>query len=77
MKIKFLVDYRGKLTGEKYYTAGTEVEDGLNVRGQALVDAGRAEVVVPKPPPKPQRATPKTVPVPVKPKRARKPRAKK
>lgn len=42
MKIRFLQDYRGKLTGEFFYVAGTEID---LPNGQALVDAGRAEPV--------------------------------
>lgn len=40
--VKFLQDYRGELTGEQYYTAGTVAAfpDG---QAAALVAAGRAE----------------------------------
>ncbi len=39
--VRFLQDYRGELTGEQYYTAGTVAAfpDG---QAAALVDAGRA-----------------------------------
>ncbi len=46
MKIRFIVDYRGLLTGERYYRAG-DVADLDNAT--ALVDEGRAEYVQPDP----------------------------
>lgn len=53
MKVKFLQDYRGKLTKEQYFTKGQEVEfeDGV---ATALIDAGRAEEVKAKPPKPPK-----------------------
>lgn len=44
MKIKLLADYRGVLTGEEYYTAGTYAVPGEMPEGHAaaLVAAGRA-----------------------------------
>jgi hypothetical protein len=41
----FAQDYRGKLTAEQYYTAGTRVEFPAE-QARALVDAGRAKFVV-------------------------------
>jgi hypothetical protein len=40
MRVRFLSDYRGKLTGEQFYQAGDEAD--LET-GPALVAAGRAE----------------------------------
>lgn len=56
MKIRFLVDYRGVLTGEEYFLAGA-VADGLE-NAEALVAEGRAEVVEspPEPAPTPRRS---------------------
>lgn len=52
MTVKFLVDYRGKLTNEQYYLAGTVAEFDKETAA-ALVEAGRAELVEPdKPTPK-------------------------
>ena len=49
MRVQFLVDYRGKLTRENYYTAGTVVEFEP-ATAQALIDEGRAvRVVLPSP----------------------------
>jgi len=42
MKIRFLQDFRGKLTGEKFYPAGSVVE---LENSKQLVAAGRAEFV--------------------------------
>lgn len=42
MNVRFLVDYRGKLTDEQFFEAGS-VADLPN--GDALVEAGRAEPV--------------------------------
>ena len=42
MKVRFLVDYRGILTGEKYYLAGRVVEDS-ECQAAELVAEGRAE----------------------------------
>lgn len=47
MRVQFLVDYRGKLTREDYYTAGMVVEFDA-ATAQALIDEGRA-VAVPAP----------------------------
>ena len=41
MRVYFLVDYRGKLTQENYYTAGAVVEFEP-ATAQALIDEGRA-----------------------------------
>ena len=41
-KIRFIVDYRGALTGEQYFTAGTEMS---HASAAALVADGRAEFV--------------------------------
>lgn len=61
MKIQFVVDYRGVLTGERFFEAGSVVELAT---GQALIDAGRA-VAYQEPEPEP-----------VKPKRTRTRKAK-
>ena len=50
MRVQFLVDYRGKLTRENYYTAGTVVEFDA-ATAQALIDEGRATEVSPTPAP--------------------------
>ena len=42
MTIRFLVDYRGVLTGEKYYLSGAVVEDS-ECQATELVAEGRAE----------------------------------
>jgi len=42
MRIRFLRDYRGKLSNEVFYEAGEEVDLPA---GQKLVDARRAEPV--------------------------------
>jgi hypothetical protein len=44
MTIRFLVNYRGVLTGEKYYLAGAVVEDS-ELHATELVAEGRAEFV--------------------------------
>lgn len=52
MKVRFLVDFRGKLTKEQFYLAGSEVEFPADVATR-LVDEGRAEYVAevaPEPP---------------------------
>jgi hypothetical protein len=41
MRVQFLVDYRGKLTREDYYTAGAVAEFEPAI-AQALIDEGRA-----------------------------------
>lgn len=46
MNVRFLVDYRGKLTDEVFFTAGSEAD---LPNGDALVAAGRAEAVEPEP----------------------------
>lgn len=43
-KVRFLVDFRGKLTNEVYYLAGSTVEFSSGVAGQ-LVSEGRAVYV--------------------------------
>lgn len=43
-KVRFLVDFRGKLTNEVYYLAGSTVEFSSGVAGQ-LVAEGRAVYV--------------------------------
>lgn len=47
-KIKFLVDYQGVLTYERFYSAGC-VEEFDGVNADALVSAGRAEYVIDEP----------------------------
>jgi len=42
--IRFLQDYRGVLTDEKFYRRGA-IESVTNEKGNALIDAGRAELV--------------------------------
>jgi hypothetical protein len=42
MRIKFITDYRGVLTGERYYQAG-EMGDFESPAAARLVNAGRAE----------------------------------
>lgn len=42
VKVKFLVDFRGKLTKEQFYTAGTVAEFDVAI-AQQLFDGGRAE----------------------------------
>lgn len=58
MRVQFLVDYRGKLTQENYYTAGMVVEFDAGT-AQALVDEGRAVPVVHEPAPEITPALPK------------------
>ena len=50
MRVCFLVDYRGRLTRENYYTAGAVVEFD-DATAQALIDEGRAVAVAPEPTP--------------------------
>jgi len=53
MQVQFLVDFRGKLTREDFYTAGAVVEFDP-ATAQALIDEGRAvRVVLPSPEPAP------------------------
>ena len=49
MRVQFLVDFRGKLTGEIFYQAG-ETAEFAPAAAQALIDEGRA-VLVPEPTP--------------------------
>lgn len=51
MKIKFIVDFRGRETNEQFYQSGQEVdlEDSIANR---LVQDGRAEVIETKEEPK-------------------------
>ena len=42
MKVRFLADYRGILTGEEYFLSGAVVD---LERGEELVQAGRATPV--------------------------------
>ena len=61
MQVQFLVDFRGKLTGEIFYRAG-ETAEFAPATAQALIDEGRA-VLVPD-------VTPEIAPAqPAKPKR--------
>ena len=50
MKVKFLVGYRGWITGERHYPPGTvcELDEDAAVR---LIDEGRAELYQEKPGP--------------------------
>lgn len=47
MNITFLQDYRGVLTSERYFTAGTvldtSIKENKGIDGEALVKAGRAK----------------------------------
>ena len=47
MKIKFLQDYRGVLTGERFFEAGAVVdldeEDNKGIDGKKLIKDGRAK----------------------------------
>ena len=49
MRVQFLVDFRGKLTGEIFYRVG-ETAEFSPATAQALIDEGRA-VLVPEPTP--------------------------
>jgi len=60
MRVCFLVDYRGKLTGENYYTAGAVVAFEPAI-AQALIAEGRA-VAVADPTPEITPALPKPAP---------------
>jgi hypothetical protein len=64
MRVQFLVDYRGKLTGENYYTAGAVAEFEPAI-AQALIDEGRAVAFAE---PEPPAITPA---LPAKPKRSK------
>lgn len=48
MKIRFLQDYRGKLTGERYFLAGAEAEFADD-NARAMLDRGVAEEVSAEP----------------------------
>lgn len=48
MRVRFLVDFRGKLTRENYYTAGAVAEFEPAI-AQALIDDGRVVAFVPEP----------------------------
>lgn len=69
MKIKFTHDFRGKLTNEKFYLEGTEIEIE-DETGQALIALNHAVDVTPVPPVK---ADPEPEPE-KKPRRASKPK---
>lgn len=61
MKILLLADYRGVLTGERFYPAGEhDLDEAI---ASALIAAGRAVLVTSEPEPEPE---------PVKPTRRRK-----
>lgn len=53
MRIKFTHDFRGKLTDEQFYPAGTEIEVSAEV-GAQLVALRHAEDVTPAPAPQPE-----------------------
>lgn len=59
MRIRLLVDYRGVLTEEEYYTAGEYIIPGdmPDAFAENLISAGRAVVVEPKPAPRVSRKT--------------------
>lgn len=44
MRVQFLVDFRGVLTSEQFYTAGTEVDFDTET-AKALIAEGRAVAV--------------------------------
>lgn len=56
MKVRFLQDYRGVLTGERFYRKG-DVVDVADADG--LVAAGRAELVEPGPAPEKPKPAPR------------------
>ena len=58
MRVCFLVDYRGRLTQENYYTAGAVVEFEP-ATAQALIDEGRAVAFADQTPPEITPALPK------------------
>jgi len=60
MRVQFLVDFRGKLTRENYYTAGMVVEFD-DVTALALIGEERA-VALADPAPEPAPASPKPAP---------------
>lgn len=65
MKVRFLQDYRGYLTDEVFFTAGSEAD---LPNGSDLIEAGRAEAAVEEPAPKEE---PKEEPKPAAKKRGR------
>ena len=71
MKIKFLTDFRGRETGERYFMAG-EVWECEPEQAELLIESGRAKAVAerkPKPAPIPE---PEPEPTPAKQPRKRK-----
>lgn len=50
MRVRFLVDFRGKLTRERFYLAGEEVDVDESA-GTVLIGNGFAEAVPPEQPP--------------------------
>ena len=46
LTVRFVADYRGVLTGERYYQSGA-VADFADVTAQALIGAGRVQLVAP------------------------------
>lgn len=66
MLVRFLVDYRGVLTGEQYFTADTEAEIADGAARKLIADE-RAEAVDETP-------EPDDSPAPAKRRRARKPK---
>ena len=56
MKSTLLQDYRGVLTGERFYPAGQHDLD--DATAAALIAAGRAVPVAPEPKPEPEPAKP-------------------
>lgn len=53
MKVRFVVDYRGVLTGEQWFQAGQEAEIA-DLQAEQLIADGRAEAVKPAPKPEPK-----------------------
>ena len=66
MKIKFLQDYRGVLSSERFFPEGTviDLEDQVNegIDGKALIEAGRAKNGGSMPKPKDTKGTKKAAP---------------
>lgn len=56
MKIKFLVDFRGRETGERYFQAGDEWGDCEPAEAERLIVDGRAEPVIDPEPEQPEAA---------------------
>jgi hypothetical protein len=50
MRIRFLQDYRGHLTGEMFFNRNDEVDDTTLPTAAALVAEGRAEDITPESP---------------------------